>query len=323
MPIIDFHSHFIVPELLDACGRHSVQTGFGIRPFPVAGDPSGKGRIYSQMADIGAHIEWMNASGIDICVISQSTVLQSTAWADAAEDLSMCQIANRFAAEFSNRQPDRFIGSFTLPLQNIELSLLELKNAKDSLGLKVANFPAKVGGDYVGDSRFDPVWEALESTGTPVYIHPHGVTDLWFQKFRMWNSIGQSIEEAKVMTSLIYEGVLEKFPHLKIVMAHGGGYFPHYLGRLDRNVTNYPESAKYIRDKPSAYLKRFYYDSCVYDPTVIEVLVKVVGADRLVMGSDFPVGEPDPVAFLKSCKAIGKDELPGVLGDTAAHLIGI
>jgi aminocarboxymuconate-semialdehyde decarboxylase len=139
----------------------------------------------------------------------------------------------------------------------------------------------------------------------------------------MWNSVGQPIEEAKFIASLIYEGVLERLPELRIVMAHGGGYLPHYYGRLDRNVQAHPPSAVNLSRKPSTYLRDLYYDTCLYEPAMLDALVARVGADRLVMGSDYPVGDPDPVGFVERSPSLGPEETAAVLGGTLANLLGL
>ena len=117
--------------------------------------------------------------------------------------------------------------------------------------------------------------------------------------------------------------MLEAFPDLKIVMAHGGGYMPHYHGRLDRNVKNRPDTMANIKHAPSWYLKRFYYDTCIYDPVTLDALIARVGADRILMGSDFPVGETDPVGFLKRCKNVDSRAFAQISGETACAMLGI
>jgi len=154
------------------------------------------------------------------------------------------------------------------------------------------------------------------------FMHPEGGKCAWFQQFGMWNSIAQSLEEAKFMVSMIYEGVLESFPKLKVVVSHGGGYFPHNMGRLDRNVKNAPQSMKNITRKPSEYLRSVHYDTCLFDPSVLSSLIKIVGSDRLVLGSDYPVGEPDPIGFVSRCPDIGDAEKRMILGGKAAELVG-
>jgi aminocarboxymuconate-semialdehyde decarboxylase len=189
--------------------------------------------------------------------------------------------------------------------------------------LPVANMCAHYEGVYLGEERYAPFWEAVNDLGVVVWIHPDGIRDLWFQQYGMWNSIGQSIEEVKVMTSIVYGGVVEKYPGIKIVMAHGGGYFPHNMGRLDRNVTNRPDSMKNITKKPSEYLRAFYYDTCLYDTSILAALIKIVGADRIVMGSDYPVGESDPVGFVERCPGISEAEVDMIVGGNAAKVLGL
>jgi aminocarboxymuconate-semialdehyde decarboxylase len=115
-----------------------------------------------------------------------------------------------------------------------------------------------------------------------------------------------------------------RHPNLKVVIAHGGGYFPHYLGRMDRNTRNRPDTVRNIGGRnPSEFLRSFYYDTCVYDPKVLQVLLDRVGADRLVLGSDYPVGETDPVGWLRdSCGLRGAD-LARVAGGNAARILGL
>jgi aminocarboxymuconate-semialdehyde decarboxylase len=125
------------------------------------------------------------------------------------------------------------------------------------------------------------------------------------------------------MASLIYNGVMARYDNLKVVMAHGGGYFPHYLGRVDRNAVNRPDTVKNLGGKtPRDFLKSFYYDTCVYDPRVLEVLISLVGPERLVMGSDYPVGEKNPVQWLQQAGLKG-EALAAVAGGNAANLLGL
>src|SRR5581483_2949709 len=150
-----------------------------------------------------------------------------------------------------------------------------------------------------------------------------GVTDPHFQKYALWNGVGQPIEETLVIASLIYEGILEFFPDVKIVVVHGGGYLPHYAGRLDRNVTAHPVSTQNIKRLPSEYLKCLYYDSCVYDPSILSALIARVGVDRIVMGTDYPFGEADPVAGIENSPGVSRADVEMMVSKTPAALLGI
>jgi aminocarboxymuconate-semialdehyde decarboxylase len=317
MQVIDFHAHFLVQEVFDQCHSHSPATGFGKREAPPRLIP-----LFQKMKDPRLAIEDMDRLGIDATVLSSATVIQPTSWADPAVEAKLTRKLNDTVAEWAANSPRRVIGSAVLPLQDMDLALEELSRAVDELGLKVVNIPSAVRSVYLGDPRFRPFWEALQDRGVVAFMHPEGGKCAWFQQYGMWNSIAQSLEEAKFLASMIYEGVLESFPRLKIVIAHGGGYFPHNMGRLDRNVKNAPHSMQNISRKPSEYLRNLHYDTCLYDPSVLSALIKIVGPDRLVLGSDYPVGEEDPIGFILRCSEISEAEKRMILGVTAADLLG-
>ena len=320
-PVIDFHAHMLEPEVFKASTNKTVFTGFGATP--AAAPRPGVQSMMARMFDPLAEIEDMDARGIDMAVVSASTVLQGTSWGDPATDLALCRRCNDQAADWMARFPRRFIGSCVLPMQDALLAAGELERSVRQLGIRVANISSSYGGVYVGDPIFNGFWAAVAAMGVTVWIHPEGVRDPWFQRYALWNSAGQSIEETKAMASLIYEGVMARHPELKVVMAHGGGYFPHYLGRMDRNTANRPDTVRNTGGRtPGDFLRSFHYDTCVYDPLVLKVLIERVGVDRLVMGSDYPVGERDPVGWLRNAGIEG-DDLAAITGGNAARLLGL
>ena len=320
--VVDFHVHMLEEGVFRASTNKTVFTGFGANPMPAP--RPGAAQLMHRMFDPKLEIEDMDARGIDVSVVTSSTVLQGTSWADPQTDLELCMRCNDKAAQWQAQYPDRFAGSFVLPLQDVKRSLGELERAVTRLKLKVANIGAQYGGAYMGDPVFHPFWEAIQAHDVAVWIHPEGARDPWFQRYALWNSAGQSIEEAKCLTSLIYEGVMYKYPKVKVVIAHGGGYFPHYLGRMDRNTLNRPDTVKNIGGRnPSEFLRSFHYDTCVYDPKVLQVLLERVGADRLVLGSDYPVGEKDPVGWLRDDCGLSGADLAKVAGGNAARILGM
>jgi len=174
----------------------------------------------------------------------------------------------------------------------------------------------------LGDAALRPFWEQAEELGAVVYIHPAGNTGARFEKWYLWNSIGQAFEEAMAIASLMYEGILDAFPQLKICVSHGGGYMPYYMGRIARNYLEKPATRVNMKKSPTEYLRMLYYDSCVYEPEVLEALVKRVGAGRVLLGSDYPVGEPKPVEFVESC-ALAEEDKEKIIGLNAARLFAI
>lgn len=319
--VIDFHAHMLEDELLRRAAGKTVLSGYGTASH--VGTRAVNEATLKKMLDPQHQLEDMDRRGINVNVVSSATVIQGTSWADPQTDLALNQRCNDRIAEWVSNNPDRFVGSFTLPLQDVDLALHEMERAVKRLHLRVANLCTQYRGAYIGEQRYWPFWELASALGIVVWIHPDGIRDLWFQKFGMWNSIGQSIEEAKVMASIIYEGVVERFPNLKIVISHGGGYAPHNMGRMDRNVINRPDSMANIGRKPSEYLRSFYYDTCLFDPAILRALIDRVGADRLVMGSDYPVGDPDPIGFIQKCPGLTAEEQDLLIGGTAAKLLGL
>jgi aminocarboxymuconate-semialdehyde decarboxylase len=314
--VIDFHTHMLDEELRAICTSRNAITGFGQKQAA----PSAALRKF---LDPELQIADMDERGIDMHVVFTGPVHMSTWWADAPTAAKLTARMNDIIAGWVVRYPRRFVGTVTLPMQDVALSVAELKRGVGALGHKAVLMPTNVDGAYLGERKFWPLWEEIRALDVPAFIHPEGIRDPWFHKFALWNSIGQQIEEAKVAASIIYEGLLDAIPGLKIVIAHGGGYFATCMGRLDRNIEK-PETRVNIgHKKPSDYLRHFYYDTCVYDPLALATLFKRVGSDRILLGADYPVGGSDPVGEVKNTLTLPTEELRMVAAGTAAKLLRI
>ena len=161
--------------------------------------------------------------------------------------------------------------------------------------------PSNVRNHDLGEPAFRPFWAKAEALGVPVIVHPRGFThDDRLHKFFLWNTVGQPLEEALAMASLIHEGILDAFPRLKVVISHGGGYPAVLLGPQRQGVSSRPETRAHIAAKPSAYMPRFFYDSVIFDQDMLGRLVHKVGAHRIMMGSDYPRGEIETIRSASS-----------------------
>lgn len=315
--IIDSHVHFCEEYVFQQSLGKTVVTGFGTREAAK----NKRGPVTREVMNAEVQIEDMDRDGVDINVISVATVMQGTSWAPPALDLELSKRNNDKAASWVAKYPKRFIASFVLPLQDMKLSMAEFDRCVSQSKMPAVQLPSNINGAYVGEPVFNELWDAIDQHGLVAIFHPEGIKDPWYQKYRMWNSLGQPVEEAKLISSLIYEGVLERHPKIKVIMSHGGGMLPHYMGRHDRNVYNMPDSTVNITKKPSEYLRHMYYDTCVYLPETLLALKKIVGADRLVLGSDYPVGDPDRVGFIRN--NVSPDEFRMIAGGTMARLLGL
>ena len=321
-PTIDFHAHVLEPDVFARTFPNSIFGAFGEEPEAAWPEPGSRMALaHRKMLELELRLADMDEHGIDRQVISSPTVQQYTGWAAPELQLELEGAVNDAIGALCRLHSDRLLGSFTLPLRDVALSVAEAERAVRELDLHVANLPASADGIYLGERHFRPLWEAIRDLDIVAFIHPDGVRDPWFRQYALWNSLGQSIEESKAMASLILEGVLEDMPELKIVVAHGGGFPPHYFGRLDRNFRNRPATARNIDRVPSDYLRRFHLDTCVYDPAVLGVLLERVGPERLVLGTDYPVGDADPFAILRLAGVTG-DEREAIAGGNALRLLG-
>jgi aminocarboxymuconate-semialdehyde decarboxylase len=175
----------------------------------------------------------------------------------------------------------------------------------------------------IGDRRLWPFWEKAAAHGAVVYIHPAGNPSPRFQRHFLWNSVGQNFEEAMAIASLMYEGVLDAFPNLRICISHGGGYMPLCMGRITRNYLEKPTTRVNMKKSPDDYLRQLYYDSCVYDHDVLRHLVERVGASQVILGSDYPVGEWKPIEFVRNTSGISDADKDKIIGLNAARMFGV
>ena len=219
--------------------------------------------------------------------------------------------------------PERFVGLGTLPLHVPSLAVTELERCMGELRLKGVAISTMAGTMELGDPQLRAFWAKAEALGAVVYIHPGGNRDRRFKRFHLWNSVGQAFEEAMAISSLMYDGVLESFSKLKICISHGGGYMPFYMGRIDRNYLEKANTRVNMSKPPIDYLRMLYFDSCVYETAVLKHLVDKVGADRVLLGSDYPVGETKPIEFVTATEALSTAQKQRILSTNAATLLGL
>ena len=322
--VIDFHTHIIVPEVCDMVVRYRREDAPEV--LLVEGylkNSAAQRRRHPRATsdELQARLQDMDELGIDMQLVF-CHVAQYCYWADSETGTRLARLQNDQLAEFVQRKPDRLIGMGTVPLQDTQAAVIELRRMAGELGFRAVAVSSHANGVELGSPRLQPFWAEVEKLGIAAFIHPAGMDHPRFKKFLMWNGVGQPVEEGLAMSSLIYEGTLDRFPNLKVGIAHGGGMLPFYAGRVDRNFRARPELTPNNQCCPSDYMQRFFYDTVVYNRDMLEFLVRKVGAERIVLGGDYPVGEDNPVVFVQQAK-ISAAAKRAILGENAARLLGI
>jgi predicted TIM-barrel fold metal-dependent hydrolase len=277
--------------------------------------------------EIESRLKAMDAQAVDMEVLSINPF-----WYDKDRDLAgqIVKLQNEKLAELCAAKPDRFAAFASLTLQAPDLAVEELETAIKKQGMRGAAIGSFVNGVEFSDPQFDPVWAKAEELGAVLFIHPQGVPELskrvsgngW-----LGNTIAYPLDTTIALSHLIFEGTLDRFPGLKILSAHGGGYLPSYADRSDRPCFVVPAFCNpkiTLKKKPTEYLRQLYFDSVVFSPEAIRHLVAQVGASQIVMGSDFPYPwELHPVDHIFACTFLSAKEKSDILGTTAARLLNI
>ena len=319
--VIDVHAHILVPEVMKVTYEqsqyaHRVAGPGGSGPAPSMPEP-----LLRRMTEVPLRLAQMDETSVDIQVISPSIMQQCTYGLPPERALELERLGNDAVAEAVARHPDRLVGLGSVPLQDVALSTAELERCVRELRLRGVIISSHVNGIELGDEQLVPFWAKAQELGAVVFIHPAGCADDRMRRNRLMITIGQPLEEAFALSSLIYEGIADRFPRLKIMVAHGGGYLPFYAGRHD-NDYRYGRAPQ-LKGEFSSYLPRFFYDTVLFNPDMLEFLVSKVSASHVMLASDYPFAEKQPVEYVRRAKKISRRDQDAILGANAAALFGI
>lgn len=319
---VDCHAHIVVPEVFEITAKHGLHARLGLTGRTSLG-PARESRItMAKMQGTKDRLADMDRMGVDIQVISPSIVHQSTYWADGARALEIDRMTNDGTAEMVAKHPDRLVGLGLVPLHDPVRAVREMTRCVTRLGLRGVAVSTVVNGLEIGDKKFRPFWRAAEKLDCPVFVHPAGNSDPRLQKYGLSFNLGQPFEEALAMSSLVYEGIMDRFPKLKVLIVHGGGFLPYYAGRHDSASRTGRDGAG-LKSEFSAYFRKFYYDSVLFNPDMLEFLAIKSPTSHIMMGTDYPFGERKPVEFVRRAKKLSKTVQDGIIGRNAAKLFKI
>jgi aminocarboxymuconate-semialdehyde decarboxylase len=327
--VVDVHAHVLlpslqagveqrVPELVAEAAALELRRN-GQESQKVSGGMIGA-RI-GKLTDVHTRLADMDEQGVGTQWVSASPN-HFYPWAPEGVAVWAAGEANRLVAEHVAQAPDRLIGLGLVPLQHPARIVEYLDDAVLGRGLAGVEISSFAGEVELSDRRLEPFWTRAAELGCVIFLHPFGCSlDERLDRFYLSNTVGQPTENAVALSHLIFSGVLDRHPDLRIVVAHGGGYLPLSIGRSDRAWEARPE-ARGCEHPPSTYLRQLWYDTVVHDPVALHRLVETVGDSRVVLGSDYPfdMGLDDPIGFLGSA-ALSTEAVERIAGGNAEQLV--
>jgi aminocarboxymuconate-semialdehyde decarboxylase len=318
--VIDFHGHIVNPKVFELTQKNSLHSRIGLGKQTSLGGNKHSEITMRSMLDMEFRLKDMDRMGIDLQVISPSLIHHNTEPMAPSRAIKIVQRVNDSVAEAVADHPDRLAGMGIVPLQDAKQSAKELERMVKKLDLRGVQISTVVRDEEIGSKKFHPFWRKAQQLDIPVFIHPAGNSDPRLKKFGMAFMVGQPYEEALAMSSLVYEGILDKFPGLKILVAHGGGYLPYYAGRQD-NAQRAGRDGGTLKGDFSSYIRKFYYETVIFNPDMLDFLSTKVSTKNIVMGTDYPFGEKNPISFVRMTKKISAAQQDAILGKNAARLL--
>ena len=274
-----------------------------------------------QFVDLDLRLAGMARQGVHVQALSLTAPMVN--WASPGFGLALSQAYNDAAAAAHLRHPDRFIGLAMLPMQAPDLALKELERSAKLPGMRGMYLATNINGGDLDDKSYWDVYAKAEELGWPMFLHPvDTIGRERTTRYYLKNLLGNPYDTGVAAACLVFGGVLDAFPKLEVNLPHAGGTFPWLIGRLDHGTKMRPE-LKHMKRSPSEYLRRFSYDTIGHDDRINANLVRLVGADRVLLGTDycFDMGLTDPVATVERLDFLSEEEKNMIKGKTAARLL--
>lgn len=328
----DVHAHCIPDALIDLLRSDGARLGIEVVPGDKGDAALIAGRVRlapfrAILGDMDARLAAMDTAGVDVQLLS--SWIDLTAYAlDADQGAAYSRQLNQILSDEAARHPGRFLALGTAPLQSPRQAAEELRHAVQDLGMVGVQIATTVDQTDLDQAGLDPFWEAAEALGCLIIIHPcNPLAGVDLTRNFLDNMVGRPAESSIAVGHLLFSGVLERYPGLVVCVVHGGGFVPYQLGRMQRGFDAAPHlTAKHITTSPSELASRLYYDTVLHDAQALAFLVDRMGADHVVVGTDYPfeMGDPSPLATVDSISGLTKDQRHQILeGNISRILDGI
>ncbi|MGZ8154170.1 MAG: amidohydrolase family protein [Burkholderiales bacterium] len=329
MPVIDTHAHWYPQDFVALLEREAGGNGAKVKRnakghavFELPGI-SQKSVMKPPMIEPRLMIDSMNERRIDAYVLSLTNPM--VYWAPPEFSLKLSRTWNDASASTHREHPDRFIGTMMLPMQEPELALGEIERAAKLSGIRALYMATNVNGMNLDDKSLWPVYERCNALKLPIFLHPlYPCAQERLGSHFLRNLLGNPYEVGIAAASLVFGGVMDAFPDLTVMLPQAGGTFPWLVGRMDHGW-EVREECRLISHPPSAYLQRFYYDTITHQPQIMRSLIDLVGAERVVLGSDYDqdMSYERPVDFVETIPGLTARERSLILKDNAARLLNL
>ena len=326
---VDIHCHLHVAEademLKSLSPKDTGRTMVDTNPITAEINKKQQTTIWPQLTDADVRLKDMDAQGVDVQAVSPSPFHYNYAY-DAEFARETSKVVNDKVAEMVASHPDRFVGLCTVPLQDCDMAIEELNRCIGENGFKGVEISTNVRGQDLTRAGLERFFARVEELDTLIFMHPIGTSfkdrmdDHYFR-----NTIGHPLESALAVGHLVFDGYLDKFPGLKVCIAHGGGYIPAYYGRFDHPYHLRDDCRMNIDRAPTDVMKQLYFDTVVFTETQLRHMIEVWGPDHVVMGTDYPydMAETDPVGHVDSVQGLSDGDKARIMGGNAAHLLNI
>lgn len=330
-PVIDVHCHYLSPAVTEKTrdltpAQHDVSVIY-------ANDLTRQTNIAQmrerapQLTSVERRLQDMERMGIDMQVVSPAP-FHYFYFTEGARGATIARDVNESIAELAAHTSGRFVGLGSVPLQSSKHAVKALDHAVNELGLKGVQINTNVNGQNLTDPRLnlEPFFAKANELQAVIFLHPHGFTQAERLTEHYFNNvIGNPLDTTIAISHLIFDGVLARYPRIKFIAAHGGGYIGSYWARMDHAWRARPDCRGAIKKPPSSFLKKFYVDTMVFDPELLRHLINTFGADRVLLGTDYPydMGEDDPRGLIASVPDLSEEEVAQIEGLNAAKLLKI